>query len=98
MALKPASARPGRARLDARTIILLVAAALFIILLIQNRETITIRFFFWTIGEFPIVILAPVLFFLGFFTGYWRAHFGRRRAGRSADGQAPPPPAQIAGR
>ena len=61
-----------------KTIVLLVAVPLFIILLIQNSGSVQFNFFFWKIAVSQ-VILAPGIFFLGFAAGYWRAHFGRRR-------------------
>jgi len=82
-----------------KTIILLVAAVLLVILLIQNSGSVQFNFFFWKIAVSQ-VILAPGVFFLGFAAGYWRAHFGRRRdKGRVINTPPPPPqPPQIANR
>jgi uncharacterized integral membrane protein len=75
-----------------KTIILLVGVGLFVILLIQNSGAVRYRLFFWEINMSQ-VILAPVIFFLGFFAGYWRAHFGRRRD-RVRPAVVPPQPPQ----
>ncbi len=75
-----------------KTIILLVAVGLFIILLIQNSGAVIYKIFFWEI-KMSQVILAPVIFLLGFAAGYWRAHFGRRRdRGRVINVPPQPPP------
>lgn len=75
-----------------KTIILLVAVGLFIILLIQNSGAVRYRLFFWEIN-ISQVILVPFIFFLGFLAGYWRAHFGRRRdRGRVINVPPQPPP------
>jgi uncharacterized integral membrane protein len=100
MVLTAASAAPGRAPMKTKTIILLVAVGLFIILLIQNSGSVPFRIFFWRI-DMSTVILAPLIFFLGFIAGYWRAHFGRRRdRGRvtNVPPPSPPQPPQIASR
>jgi hypothetical protein len=82
-----------------KTIILLAGVALFIILLIQNSGAVLFRFFFWEINVSK-VILAPAIFFLGFFAGFWRAHFGRRRDRVRAVAGPPsvPQPPQISAR
>ena len=82
-----------------KTIILLVAVGLFVILLVQNSGAVRYRLFFWEIN-ISQVILVPFIFFLGFLAGYWRAHFGRRRD-RVRPAVVPPPPPlppQIANR
>jgi uncharacterized integral membrane protein len=82
-----------------KTVFLLVLAALLVILLIQNSGSVPFRIYFWKI-EMSTVILAPLVFLLGFAAGYWRAHFGRRRdKGRVINTPPPPPPPpQIANR
>lgn len=77
-----------------KTIILIVLGVLLAILFIQNTQVITYRLFFWKIAMSQ-VILVPVIFFLGFFAGYWLAHFGRRRTRRSTIPSEPQPPAQL---
>jgi uncharacterized integral membrane protein len=81
--------------MKAKTIVLLVAAGLLTILVIQNSKTVPIRLFFWPISM-PVIILVPAIFLLGFFAGFWRAHFGPRRNRRQA--AEPPLPAQLSGR
>lgn len=77
-----------------KTIILIVLGTLLFILFIQNTQVVTYRLFFWKIAMSQ-VILVPVIFFLGFFAGYWIAHFGRRRPRRSTIPSEPLPPAQL---
>ncbi|MGD0782382.1 MAG: LapA family protein [Candidatus Aminicenantales bacterium] len=82
-----------------KTMVLLAAVGLFIILLIQNSGSVQFNFFFWKISMSQ-VILAPGVFFLGFLAGYWRAHFGRRRdrLRPSVVPPQPPQPPQITNR
>ncbi len=86
----------GRAGLKPKHWVLIVLAGLAIVLMVQNTTVVRYRIFFWEI-TMSQMILVPVVFFAGFFAGYWLAHFGRRR-GRRAGATPPPPPGQIAGR
>jgi len=95
--MKSSSAGPGRTALKPKTVILLAALLLFVILLIQNRGSVQFNFFFWKISVSQ-VILAPGVFFLGFAAGYWRAHFGRRRDRVRPVPPPPPTPPQIVNR
>jgi uncharacterized integral membrane protein len=77
-----------------KTIILIVLGVLLAVLFVQNTQVITYRLFFWKIAMSQ-VILVPVIFLLGFFAGYWLAHFGRRRPRRSTVPSETLPPAQL---
>lgn len=80
-----------------KTIVLIIATSIFVVLLVQNSKLAEIRLLFWPI-KMPVVILVPVIFLLGFFAGYWRAHFGPRRTPKKPVTPSLPPPAQLSGR
>jgi uncharacterized integral membrane protein len=84
-----------RGLMKPKTILLLVAAAILIVVLVQNSKLAEIKLLFWPI-KMPVVILVPGIFLLGFFAGFWRAHFGPRRT-LKRPGMPPPPPAQLPG-
>jgi uncharacterized integral membrane protein len=48
--------------MKAKTIVILVLIALFIIILIQNAYVVTVRLLFWEIGVSQIILLAVALF------------------------------------
>ncbi len=52
-----------------KIIVLLVLAALFIIILIQNTHVIALRLFFWKIGMSQIILI-PLTMLIGFAIGY----------------------------
>jgi uncharacterized integral membrane protein len=52
-----------------KIIVYLVLAALFIIILIQNTEVVTLRLFFWKIGMSQIILI-PLTVVIGFAVGY----------------------------
>lgn len=52
-----------------KTIVVLVLSVLFLIILIQNTQVVTLRLFFWKIGVSQI-ILVPITMLIGFTLGY----------------------------
>ena len=55
--------------MKAKTIVVLVLIGLFLIILIQNTQVVTLRLLFWKIGMSQI-ILVPVIMLIGFVIGY----------------------------
>lgn len=55
--------------MKAKTIVILVLIGLFLIILIQNTQVVTLRLLFWKIGMSQI-ILVPVIMLIGFVIGY----------------------------
>ena len=55
--------------MKAKTIIILVLVALFLIILFQNTQVVELRLLFWTISMSRI-ILFPLTLLLGFAIGY----------------------------
>jgi uncharacterized integral membrane protein len=51
------------------TIVILVLVALFVIILIQNTQVVTLRLLFWKLGMSQI-ILVPLTMVIGFIIGY----------------------------
>ena len=51
------------------TIVILVLIALFVIILVQNTQVVTLRLLFWKIGMSQI-ILVPLTMLIGFVIGY----------------------------
>ena len=51
------------------TIFILVLVALFVIILVQNTQVVTLRLLFWKIGMSQI-ILVPLTMLIGFIIGY----------------------------
>lgn len=51
-----------------KTIIILVLIALFVIILIQNTQVVTLRLFFWKLGMSQIILI-PLIMAIGFVVG-----------------------------
>lgn len=51
------------------TIVILVLVALFVIILVQNTQVVTLRLLFWKLGMSQI-ILVPLTMLIGFIIGY----------------------------
>lgn len=64
--------------MKAKHIIILVLVALFLIILFQNTQEVTLRLFFWQ-QSMSLIILLAVLLFLGFIIGYVVAKITGRR-------------------
>jgi len=52
-----------------KTIVALILIALFLILLIQNIQVVTLRFLFWEISMSRIIFI-PLILIIGFILGY----------------------------
>jgi len=52
-----------------KLIVVLVLIALFLIVLIQNTQVVTLRLFFWKIGISQIILI-PLTMLIGFVAGY----------------------------
>jgi uncharacterized integral membrane protein len=52
-----------------KLIVVLVLIALFLIVLIQNTQVVTLRLFFWKIGMSQIILI-PLTMLIGFVVGY----------------------------
>jgi len=50
-------------------IVLLVLIALFLIILIQNTQVVTLRLFFWKVGMSQIILI-PLTMAIGFVVGF----------------------------
>jgi uncharacterized integral membrane protein len=55
--------------MKAKTIVVLVLIGLFIIILVQNAQMVTLRFLFWEIGMSQIILL-PLAMVIGFILGF----------------------------
>ena len=53
-----------------REILLLLAGVLFLIILFQNTEVISIKFLFWKVSMSRIILI-PLLVSIGFGFGFW---------------------------
>jgi len=52
-----------------RTIVVLVLIGLFLIILAQNAQVVTLRLLFWEIGMSQIILL-PLVMVMGFILGF----------------------------
>ncbi len=52
-----------------KIIVVLVLIALFVIVLIQNTQVVTLRLFFWKIGMSQIILI-PLTMVIGFVVGF----------------------------
>jgi len=52
-----------------KLIVVLVLIALFLIVLIQNTQAVTLRLFFWKVGMSQIILI-PLTMLIGFVVGY----------------------------
>ena len=50
-------------------IVVLVLIALFLIILIQNTQVVTLRLFFWNVGMSQIILI-PLAMAIGFVVGF----------------------------
>jgi uncharacterized integral membrane protein len=66
--------------MKAKTIVILIIAVLFLIILLQNTQVMTLRFYFWQLTMSRIVLLVVTLL-VGFVVGFIVAKVtgGRRR-------------------
>ncbi|MFB0532287.1 MAG: LapA family protein [Desulfatiglandales bacterium] len=55
--------------MKAKTTVVLVLIALFVIILIENTQVVSLRLFFWKISMSQI-ILTPLTMLIGFVIGY----------------------------
>jgi uncharacterized integral membrane protein len=55
--------------MKAKTIVVLVLIGLFLIILFQNTQVVTLRLLFWKI-DMSQIILVPVIMLIGFVIGY----------------------------
>ncbi len=53
-----------------KVIFALVLAGLFLILLLQNTQVVSVRLFFWTISMSRIILL-PLMILMGFIIGFF---------------------------
>jgi len=53
----------------AKFIVVLVLIALFLVILIQNIQPVTLRLFFWKIGMSQIILM-PLTMAIGFIAGF----------------------------
>ena len=66
-----------------KTILVLVFIALFVIILIQNTQVVTLRLFFWKTGISQIILISLTMA-IGFVVGYivakitGKSHKGKR--------------------
>jgi uncharacterized integral membrane protein len=52
-----------------KTIVVLVLIGLFLIVLIQNTQVVTLRLLFWKAGMSQIILM-PLIMLIGFILGY----------------------------
>jgi uncharacterized integral membrane protein len=57
-----------------KVIIVLVLVALFLILLFQNTQVVTLKIYFWDIAMSQIILI-PFVLLMGFVAGYLVARF-----------------------
>jgi len=69
--------------MKAKTIIILILIALFVIVLIQNTQVLTVQFFFWKISMSRIILIC-LLMLVGFIIGFLVAKVGRKRLKRQS--------------
>ena len=55
--------------MKAKVIVVLVLIGLFLVILIQNTQVVTLRLLFWKVGMSQI-ILVPLTMLIGFILGY----------------------------
>ena len=80
--------------MKARTVVLLVLAALAAVVIIQNSQLGIIRLAFWNIYA-PQFILVLIVLTLGFAAGYLAGRRGRKKSERAHAAPPPAPPAKT---
>jgi uncharacterized integral membrane protein len=55
--------------MKAKTIVVLVLVALFVIILIENTQVVSLRLFFWKISMSQIILI-PLTMLIGFVVGF----------------------------
>lgn len=64
--------------MKAKTIIIIVLIALFLIVLFQNTQVVELRLLFWTISMSRI-ILFPLTLLVGLIIGFLLGHYVKKR-------------------
>jgi uncharacterized integral membrane protein len=72
-----------------KTIVVAVLVILFLILALQNTQSVTLRFFFWTVAVSRIILI-PFFMFLGFMIGYIVAKMEKRSGAAPKENQGDP--------
>jgi len=71
--------------MKAKTIVILVLIALFVIILIQNTQVVTLHLFFWKIGMSQIILI-PLTMVIGLVIGFIVAKVtGDHRKGKKSE-------------
>ncbi|MEE9611024.1 MAG: LapA family protein [Desulfatiglandales bacterium] len=71
-----------------KVIFILVVILLFLIILIQNTQVVTLRLFFWE-AAMSQIILIPLIMIIGFVVGYFVAKLkGSNRTHKTSSKQA----------
>jgi uncharacterized integral membrane protein len=75
-------------RWSPRLVVVLLLAVLLVIFTLQNQEKVSLRLFFWTISDIPVVLLIMVSLLLGYLIPWlaFLAGIGRTRR-RSSSGR-----------
>lgn len=60
-----------------RTIVLLICGILFLVILLQNTQVVSIQFLLWKISMSRIIFL-PLVFIIGFIIGYFVGRTSRK--------------------
>lgn len=69
--------------MKAKTIIILILIALFVIILIQNTQVLTVQLFFWEVSMSRIILIC-LLMLVGFIIGFLVAKVRRKRLKRQS--------------
>ena len=67
-----------RSGVSPQLVIILVLAVLLVIFTLQNQEKVSIRLFFWTIGEIPVALLLIISLLAGYLIPFFTLLFRRR--------------------
>lgn len=67
-----------RSGVSPHLVVNLVLAVLLVIFTLQNQEKVSIRLFFWTIGEIPVALLLMICLLVGYLIPFFTLLFRRR--------------------
>lgn len=67
-----------RSGVSPQLVVILVLAVMLVIFTLQNQEKVSIRLFFWTIGEIPVALLLMICLLVGYLIPFFTLLFRRR--------------------
>jgi uncharacterized integral membrane protein len=63
--------------MSAKAVVIVIAAILFLVIVLQNTQVVTLQFLFWELAMSRIILL-PLVGLIGFILGYAACQLGKK--------------------